>query len=78
MSVFNWRAVVPMRGEWVPLDQDIQDSVWENRRRDEAKGCYALSPLDECVHLLARAYFDKGCMPSEYRDRIEQLYAQSR
>lgn len=61
-------------GEWVPLDQTIQESVWSNRKWDESRCCYVLSPLDECVHLLARAFFDKQKVTQEYLTRIEHLF----
>ena len=61
-------------GEWVPLDQEIQESVWLRRERDGAKCCYVLDPIDECVHLLARAFFDKRVIPQGYRERISDLF----
>ena len=61
-------------GEWIPLDKEIQDSVWANRKWDSKRQCYTLSQIDEFVHLLARAYFDKKDVPELYRARIEELY----
>lgn len=63
-------------GEWIPLDQEIQDSVWANRKWDDQRRCYTLSPVDECVHLLARAYFDKKSVTELYRSRIQELYSE--
>lgn len=62
-------------GEWIPLDQEIQDSVWLNRKWDDQRQCYMLSPIDECVHLLARAYFDKKGVTELYRLRIQELFS---
>lgn len=62
-------------GEWIPLDQEIQDSVWANRKWDDLRQCYMLSPIDEIVHLLARAYFDKKGVAEAYRLRIQELFS---
>lgn len=62
-------------GEWIPLDQEIQDSVWANRKWDDERQCYTLAPIDEIVHLLARAYFDKKVVTEAYRLRIEELFS---
>lgn len=61
-------------GEWIPLDQEIQESVWRNRCWDGSKGTYILSPIDECTHLLARAFFDKKEIDFAYRQRIASLW----
>ncbi len=61
-------------GEWIPLDQEIQDSVWANRKWDDLRLCYTLSPIDEIVHLLARAYYDKKGFTEAYRLRIQELF----
>ena len=62
-------------GEWIPIDQEIQDSVWGGRYLCEKKKCYVLDPVDECVHLLARAFFDKNQVPIDYSERVMFLYS---
>lgn len=60
-------------GEWMPLDQMIQQSVWKNRKRNAVYGYYELSFEDEFIHLVTRALFDKKKFPPEYRERLNQL-----
>lgn len=57
-------------GEWVPLDLEIQRSVWENRRYDEGFKCYMLSFEDELIHLLTRLIFDGKKYNNKYANRI--------
>lgn len=60
-------------GEWMPVDQLINDSVWENRRKNSEWGWYELCPEDELLHLLTRCVFDKKVFNNGYRKRIEEL-----
>lgn len=62
------------RGEWIPLDQTIQNSVWQNRRvENDSAWKYRLSYEDELVHLLTRCIFDKKQFTTAYRQEIEKL-----
>lgn len=64
-------------GQWIPLDQEIQNSAWENRTfyKDENNFSYwKLSYEDEFICILARAIFDKESMDKGYRKRISQLF----
>lgn len=63
-------------GEWVPIDQVIQKSAWENRKRNERYSYYQLSSEDEFVHLITRCIFDKKVFKEEYRNRLHFLYQQ--
>lgn len=61
-------------GEWMPLDQFINNSVWENRKINKDYGWYEMSREDELVHLLTRCIFDKKTFSSNYIIRIEDLF----
>lgn len=61
-------------GEWVPLDQVIQKSIWKNKVKDEY-GIYRLSPEDELIHLLTRCIFDKKIFENNYVVCIKKLLA---
>lgn len=64
----------PNQGEWVPLDQEIQDSAWGNRLVDtNSPWKWSLCVEDELVHLLTRCVFDKKDFNVGYTERIEEL-----
>jgi len=63
-------------GQWIPLDQKIQESAWENRifeKVDEEFGYWRLSYNDEFVILIARSIFDKRIFQKRYIKKIEEL-----
>jgi len=62
-------------GEWIPLDQTIQESAWENKRFQEETGFsrWTLGVEDEYVTLLARAVFTKRIFDEGYRASIDRL-----
>ena len=63
-------------GQWVPLDQKIQDSAWNNMRFGKSNpglGYWTLSYEDELVMLVSRSIFDKKCFEEGYIHRIEEL-----
>lgn len=63
-------------GQWIPLDQTIQQSAWANRRFEKKEGDFSywtLDYIDEIISLVARSIFDKREFPKDYIDRIEQL-----
>jgi len=63
-------------GQWIPLDQKIQESAWNNRRFekiDEEFRYWTLSYNDEFVTLIARSVFDKKVFLKGYINRIEEL-----
>lgn len=59
--------------EWMPIDQMINNSVWENKKLNKNYDWYELSYEDELIHLLTRCIFDKGEFNSGYRKRISEL-----
>jgi hypothetical protein len=59
--------------EWMPIDQLINNSVWENKRCNKRYDWFELSYEDELVHLLTRCIFDKGEFNFGYRKRITEL-----
>lgn len=62
-------------GQWIPLDQVIQQSAWDNSITVSTTNIEynTLSPVDELVTLIARAIFDKKCFPQSYINRITTL-----
>jgi|SaaInlStandDraft_6_1057023.scaffolds.fasta_scaffold75642_2 hypothetical protein len=63
-------------GQWIPLDQSIQESAWKHKRFEqlgEDLGYWTLSYEDEFVSLVARSIFDKKEFQSGYRIRINEL-----
>lgn len=64
-------------GQWIPLDEAIQRSAWENMRfyRDETGLMYwTLGFEDELVALIARSVFDKRRFEEGYVQRIGELF----
>jgi len=65
-------------GEWIPLDQIIQESAWHNRRFVEQNNnlsYWSLSYDDEFITLIARSIFDKRTFAQGYIKRIEEIYS---
>ena len=62
-------------GEWIPLDQYIQRSVWTNCKSSSFDSLTAmvLDEHDELVSLVVRCIFDKRNFPAGYRARISEL-----
>ena len=60
-------------GEWIPLDESIQKSSFQNKREVESPWLYELSYEDELIHLVTRSIFDKKKFESPYIERIEFL-----
>ena len=63
-------------GQWIPLDQKIQKSAWENKRFEkisEEFGFWTLSYNDEFLTLVVRSIFDKREFQEGYIKRIEEL-----
>ena len=64
------------KGQWLPLDQIIQDSAWDNRRKfnfSEELNYWSLSKEDEFITLVVRSIFDKRSFQKGYIIRIEEL-----
>lgn len=66
-------------GQWIPLEQSIQQSAWENKRfvhADKSFHYWALSYEDEFIHLITRSVFDKRGFSSDYIEKINDIYSQ--
>ena len=62
------------KGEWFPLDMQIQEDVWKNKRTISNKlWKYKPSLEDEFILLITRCVFDKKEFNDGYIERIEQL-----
>jgi len=65
-------------GQWIPLDQMIQDSAWNNRhfhKSSEKFSYWTLSYEDEFITLLARSIFDKKTFKIGYLNRLNNLHS---
>jgi len=76
---FNFQLAVRSldAGQWIPLDQVIQDSGWQNKRFEERAdgfGYWALGYDDEFICLVARSIFDKREFESGYINRINEVF----
>ena len=62
-------------GEWIPLDQEIQLSAWENRQliQFERMKAWMLGNEDLFVALIVRSVFDKKEFRIEYTAEIRRL-----
>lgn len=62
-------------GEWIPLDQKIQDSAWKNKKinKNDKFTYYSLGAEDEFVVLVTRSIFDKKEFQKGYIERIDEL-----
>ena len=63
-------------GQWIPLDQKIQESTWKNKRfvqLEDDFGYWTLSYNDEFIILIARSIFDKREFQEGYIRRIDEL-----
>ena len=63
-------------GQWIPLDQVIQESAWQNKRFERAGGgleYWTFSYEDEFVVLIARSIFDKKEFQAGYVSRLDEL-----
>ena len=58
----------------VPLDKNLQESIFENKRRVDEIWKYMPSYEDEFLMLLCRCIYDKRTMPQKYMDRIKELF----
>ena len=75
----NFQVVVRSldAGQWVPLDQIIQESAWKNKRFEQQIadfGYWTLSYDDEFISLLARSIFNKREFQKGYKKRITELF----
>lgn len=61
-------------GEWMPLDQSINDSVWINKQKNSVFPWFEMCREDQLVHLITRCIFDKKRFPTEYINEIDALY----
>lgn len=62
-------------GQWIPLDQIVQESAWKNKRYVAKDGFkyWTLSYEDEFITLIVRSIFDKKEFYDGYKERILKL-----
>lgn len=60
-------------GEWMPLDEHLQENLWKERIIDENLSVPKLGNTYQLVHLLTRSVFDKKEFTQPYIIEIEKL-----
>ena len=60
--------------EMVPLDEELQASIFKNKRRVDEIWKYMPSAEDEFLMLLCRCIYDKRTISGNYKSRIEKLF----
>lgn len=63
-------------GEWMPIDQSINEEAWEKRVFNSQTARYELSDKIKVVHFVTRCVFDKHFFPTKYRESLEILLDQ--
>ena len=61
------------KGEWFPLDEIIQESIWIHKTTVDKPWLYVLSNEDYLIHLITRSIFDKKEFTQGYINEIEKL-----
>lgn len=54
-------------GEWIPLDDQIQQFIWSNRVAVSGPWKFELPPEAMFIHLVTKAVFDKSRFPEIYK-----------
>ena len=61
--------------QWIPLDQKIQNYLWENKKESSDQPWKYMLPTEiELIHLLTRCIFDKSIFNDGYVSRINKIY----
>ena len=64
-------------GQWIPLDQIIQESAWKNKRLEQRGNNFVYWTLgydDEFICLVVRSIFDKKEFQNGYKKNINKLF----
>ena len=61
----------------MPLDQQINDSVWANRKKNAIYPWYELDIENQVVHLVARCIFYKKEFNDRYKKYIYRYFEKS-
>lgn len=60
--------------EMVPMDKELQISIFHNKRKVDEIWKYMPSYEDEFLMLICRSIYDKRTVQKNYKDKIEQLF----
>lgn len=61
-------------GQYVPIDQQLQKQILQNKIKVHKPWIYQPSPEDEIIHLCCHAIFDKKTVSERYCQRISVLF----
>lgn len=57
---------------WLPLDQSINSSIWEDRVWDAENHWWKMDDVNLIIYLLTRCIFEKGAFSESYIQEIEE------
>jgi len=72
--VYNLSYKSPNKGEWVSIHEDLQQSIWHNKRKVDNFWSFQPSHHDELMHIICHSIFDKQEFREKYILRIKQLF----
>lgn len=72
--VYNLSYKSPNQGEWISIDEELQKSIWENKRKVNKLWLYQPSNQDEFIHLVCHSIFDKQEFQLKHINRINYLF----
>ncbi|MCU7835161.1 MAG: nucleotidyltransferase family protein [gamma proteobacterium symbiont of Taylorina sp.] len=73
--VYNLAYKSPNKGEWVSIHENLQQSIWQNKRQVDKFWLFQPSYHDELIHLICHCIFDKREFKAKYIQRIGYLFA---
>ncbi len=60
-------------GEWMPVDQKVQQLAWNNKVLSDSGTYYVLSDVDLCADLIIKCLFDHRAFAHPYTEKITAL-----
>lgn len=72
--VYNLSYKSPNKGEWVSIHEDLQKSIWHNKRKVKNYWLFQPSHHDELMHLICHCIFDKQEFRGKNVQRIKRLF----
>lgn len=64
-------------GEWMPLDQEINTSIWIGRKKNKIYPWYELDIENQVLHLVVRCIFYKKKFSCKYVESINHYFEKS-
>lgn len=64
-----------MSQAWIPLNQDIQERIWQEKRWDEKFNWWNMDNETRFIYYIVRCIFDKQIFSANYIEEIENEYS---